>query len=884
MSAGIADLTGISNLIVDPKISMSSAESSFAAFIDLVPYAPLVTTNTYDAYGNQLSSINADNEKTYATYSITYQHAYFTNITRVLTSSVNVTISYTYNFTTGMTLFIKDAMGNVTGYQYDSVDRITMVRRAPLSGVSSNMTFLFQDADNSFGIKNEKGNYTDIDYDGLNRVTQVSFYKGALYTSPVVSQRNATYNWQNQVKTVQDPTGNTTTYSYDYLGRLTKVTNPDGKTRVISYDDVNLVQSTLDENGHRTDNIYDSLHRLVGVREYYSPTGYYLTSYAYNGVGFLAKTTDAKTQITSYTFDDLNRPIISVFPDGFNETRSYDAVGNMITKKDPNGKTTTYGYDALNRLANVTYPDYTRTLYTYDKNGNRLTLSYLGNTASFAYNSRNWETSESWTIGGSEYTLSYTYDQVGNVASVTYPDSTKVNFSIDAMNRASTVKTGRITLATITYRPDSRIGNITYGNGVQTIYRYDNRGRPTEIKTTQGQTILMDLNYGYDGVGNVLSIGTESYSYDNLNHLTIGTGPWGTIKFGYDNVGNRLWMYQSPTNTTYVYGSYNRLTSSGSTTYGYDNNGNLRSQTTGSTTTNYYYDFEDRLTSVSQGSSVLGNYTYSPLGMRIQKIESGVTTTYVNSLSNVIYEKTGTTINDYVIANNLIIAKLTGGSTYYFHQDLLGSTRVVTTGSTTSFSSNYQPFGTQYGSTGTDPIFKYTGKPKDAASGLYYYAARYYDTGVGRFPTRDPSMDSKAQLTSCGSSCGTGCGGSCCANTSCRGSGNAPVSCGADLGNPQTLNRYIYVNDNPESYNDPTGLVGWFACMIAHAVCGLAIGAVIGCAVATWGVGFLACLALIFGVSTFGVFTVAAIGGVAVACVTSCCCFGYRPCCQAIGQ
>src|SRR5205807_4286592 len=150
----------------------------------------------------------------------------------------------------------------------------------------------------------------------------------------------------------------------------------------------------------------------------------------------------------------------------------------------------------------------------------------------------------------SQYTMSYGYDQVGNLVSVTYPDSTKVTYSIDPMNRVATMKTGSTTLAIFNYRTDSRIANITYGNNAVTTYHYDNRVRTREIKIVQSGTTLLDLPYGYDGVGNVVAIGTESYSYDYLNRLTNGTGPWGTIKYGYDGVGNRLWTYQSPTNTT----------------------------------------------------------------------------------------------------------------------------------------------------------------------------------------------------------------------------------------------------------------------------------------------------------------------------------------------
>ena len=115
----------------------------------------------------------------------------------------------------------------------------------------------------------------------------------------------------------------------------------------------------------------------------------------------------------------------------------------------------------------------------------------------------------------------------------------------------------------------------------------------------------------------------------------------------------------------------------------------------------------------------------------------------------------------------MILAKLAGSTVYYFHQDYLANTRLVTTGTTTTFTSNYQPFGTQYGATGTDPIYKYTGKPQDNSTGLYFYGARYYDKSIGAFITRDPAKE--------------------------------------QLQDPQTRCPYPYARNNPESLTDPSG-------------------------------------------------------------------------------
>jgi RHS repeat-associated protein len=78
---------------------------------------------------------------------------------------------------------------------------------------------------------------------------------------------------------------------------------------------------------------------------------------------------------------------------------------------------------------------------------------------------------------------------------------------------------------------------------------------------------------------------------------------------------------------------------------------------------------------------------------------------------------------------------------------------------------SYFPFGaTRSGSVPTDK--KFTGQRLDE-TGLYYYNARYYDPNIGRFISSDS---------------------------------NVP-----DPTNPQALNRYSYVYNNPLKYRDPSG-------------------------------------------------------------------------------
>ena len=148
--------------------------------------------------------------------------------------------------------------------------------------------------------------------------------------------------------------------------------------------------------------------------------------------------------------------------------------------------------------------------------------------------------------------------------------------------------------------------------------------------------------------------------------------------------------------------------------------------------------------------------------------------TYSYQGPNILYEKnvTGstTTITKHFYAGELQVAKMVIEKVYYLHEDALGSVRLEATSSgTITFSSDYVPFGSNYGVSGKE-VFMYTGEPYDSVTGLYLFGARYYDPTIGRFITED----------------------------SYSGNDNDPM----------TLNRYIYARDNPEKIVDPSGHFG----------------------------------------------------------------------------
>ena len=100
---------------------------------------------------------------------------------------------------------------------------------------------------------------------------------------------------------------------------------------------------------------------------------------------------------------------------------------------------------------------------------------------------------------------------------------------------------------------------------------------------------------------------------------------------------------------------------------------------------------------------------------------------------------------DFPTANGMKVATVDSsiGNCYctvkYYHLDMLGSTRLVTSPSKSiTFSNGYQPFGPDNGTPNNSENYKFTGKPYSTTTGLYYYYQRWYDTSIGRFISADP--------------------------------------------------------------------------------------------------------------------------------------------------
>jgi len=194
-----------------------------------------------------------------------------------------------------------------------------------------------------------------------------------------------------------------------------------------------------------------------------------------------------------------------------------------------------------------------------------------------------------------------------------------------------------------------------------------------------------------------------------------------------------------------------------SVNYIWDIYGQLSSKSSGE---NYIFTGKRNLNSVTASNVVQEIYTYDALGRRLKVQNADVITLNFPLGNDTSYEiKTegsDVTKTRYISANGKYLEKTVKvndepESKYFHHIDLVGSIRAITDISGTVVASyEYEPFGMITLSSGTDEDnLGFAGKRLDAGSGLSYFGARYYDSEMGRFISRDPAQDGRNWYTYC---------------------------------------------------------------------------------------------------------------------------------------
>jgi RHS repeat-associated protein len=584
-----------------------------------------------------------------------------------------------------------------------------------------------------------EGNTITYGYDTMGNIASISDSLGNTINYTYDSEGN---KLTEQIKDSSGSLQKSLSYTYDAMNRLQRIINPDSSYTEYAYDFQGNRSSLRTPNSALSTYSYDAMNRLTTVTQ----PGIVNTGYGYNSNNNLTSVTDANTNTTTYKYDDKGRVYQVLSPDTGTTTYAYDPAGNLISKTDAKGVTISYSYDALNRLRTIDYPTDVDTVYTYDTclngKGRLCSMADASGTTSYEYSPKGQVTKETKVIDSHTYITRYTYDQNGNVKTMTYPSGKVITYNY-TNDRATSVLNGAANLATnIAYKPFGGMSSLTYDNGLAGTIGYDNQYRVTGITATG----VMNLTYPtYDNNGNIKAIQDQldptknkSFTYDALDRLSTGTasGIWGSLGWTYDGVGNR--QTENENSYTYVTGS-NKLNSANGLSYGYDNNGN----TTVEGARQFVYNQNQRLLRVIDGSTTKGEYTYNGNGQRVKKVAAGATTIFHYSQNGQIIAESnsaGTITVEYVYLNGQPLAKMEGANTYYYHNDHLGTPQKMTDASgQVVWAADYKPFGeaTVTVSTITNNL-RFPGQYYDSETGTHYNLNRTYNTTLDRYIEADP--------------------------------------------------------------------------------------------------------------------------------------------------
>ncbi len=282
--------------------------------------------------------------------------------------------------------------------------------------------------------------------------------------------------------------------------------------------------------------------------------------------------------ITYYEYDSLNR--MKTVISGNDTTKYfYNKVGNRDSVYNANGTGSAYTYDNLNRLLKVINYAKGNTVqtsyeYTLNKAGMRTAVTEAdGSVVNYQYDNLYRLTSESRT-GAHPYSISYTYDNVGNrLAQI--KDGVTTTYIYNNRDQL-TNETSTLNVIDYTYDASGRMHTKTDNTGV-TTYNWIDEERLEKVTTPNGI-----INYKYDSDNNRVSSTSGSVV---KNYLVDKSLPYGQVVAEYDT--------NSSLKCGYVYG-LERISQSRNDTVHYyvsDGQGSIRNltDTAGNVTDVYYY-------------------------------------------------------------------------------------------------------------------------------------------------------------------------------------------------------------------------------------------------------------------------------------------------------
>ncbi|MDB9132809.1 hypothetical protein PN634_20895 [Parabacteroides distasonis] len=729
-----------------------------------------VVTFQYDGFGNVTS-------KTKTVGSISRIESYAYDNGRFLKTYTNVLgqiESSTYDAITGLLVSQTDISGDVYTYTYDGFGKIKTKSQKSATGNTAmiNWAWTNNSPNHSVILRTETmgdGQVMKIWYDALGREIQSS-YKNFLGKEVYMV---TTYDALGRTTQVSEPYysgASSIQYhasQYDSFGRISKQITPLG---TISYS-YSGNQTTINDGtkGYTTIRETDLAGKLKRVTD---PGG--TITYTYGPSGNPTKIVCGSTTSTM-EYDLLGRRTKLIDPNAGTILCSYDGWGNLKKQTDARGQAEEYIYENSGRLQ--TYKRGTESFsYVYDPTYKNQVKSviYGGVKTEYGYGTYGRLSSKTETVDSKSFKFSYTYNDKGQLETMTYPNSKSIKYEYvnGDLYKMIWLSSNTTVWQKGNENAKGQLLSSTLGNSIQESYVYNAVGMPTSIQAKKGSSTLLNISYpSIDTHQNIRERKdlykslSESFTYDDMNRLTTGVtySANGNITSKV-NVGS----YQYDSNHPHAVKSVNF---NGAAEF---NNSDLL----------VTYNSVRMPIQLTEGNKVY-TLTYNGENTRIKSLykenNSSVFTKYYSGPYEEIQKGSITQKNYYIYAGGQIAAVYTEGSSdagmYYFHNDHLGSPWLITNASGNEVQRlNFDAWGRRRDASNWSnyvnlPTFKFdrgfTGHEHLDMFGLINMNARLYDPLLGRFLSPDPIVQAP-EFT-------------------------------------QSFNGYTYALNNPLAYTDPNG-------------------------------------------------------------------------------
>jgi YD repeat-containing protein len=619
------------------------------------------TTFLYDGNGYQTQRI----EPYGVVSSVSYNGS---GLPLVVFDALGNATTYQYDASLNLTT-MTDALGNIWSFTYDGSRRMT----AKIDPLGRRTTFAWNGDGTLLSSQDGRGLFTTHAYDGFGNLASTLFSDGSVVT-----------------------------YGYDVLGRRTSVQQPwDLVASSMVYDAGDNLVASVDLNGARTTYVWDSC-LLVAVANPLNER----TSYTYNRFKSRESQMDPLGFVTTFLFDEMNRP-----------SGMMDALGNLSTvvyslnrkvgDVDALGNRTTYGYDVANRLTSVQDPRGYVYTNVYDNRDLVARMDPLGNLTTSVFDALGRQVASVSPMG---FRTTQVFDAAGQLSASVDQLGYRTSYQYDSAGNRTVIEDANGKLTTTAYFGDRNLPQATIdAMGYRTTYAFDAQSRPISTRDANGGYVTNVYDsvgrlavvqnqlgerarqYGYDLAGRVVTYAdaadrVRTHSYDAAGQTTSTRFPDGTIAtFAFDALGRRTTMVDWGGTSTYSFDALGRQTGQTDAAgfvqvSGYDQGGNrtglnlvgvglftytfdelsrlATAQKPGNQLYTMSYDADSRRTTMMLGNGTTRKYGYDARSQLTTQIEMSGATPLV------------TIVDGYDAVGNRITRNLDGNLTTWSYDDL----------------------------------------------------------------------------------------------------------------------------------------------------------------------------------------------------------------------